>query len=175
MSTAILTPLFPPDTSISAQYVKQLAVRAPRANITVIAYGSYPESVENTLIISIDKRSNKLQLVFRCLRRLLQLSPRTLIVQNGPSSELPALLYSYIRSVDLVFTISDLEAATKPGTLSQRLVTGRLRKRAAKVLNLPTDQTLYLQPEWLPFETKPLETVRQDIWWEDHLQQVFYE
>lgn len=170
MSTTILTPLFPPDPSNVALYTKILAEKLSVDDLSVIAYGNLPESVANTTIYPIDKRSSKFTLVWQCLKTLWQLQPDNLIVQNGPSSELPALIYSYLHRPKLILVFSDLAASQKQRSWLHSQVTKRLTARAETVVTLPTDTTTYLPLEWLPFTPNVEDKVEtQKNWWQEHL------
>ena len=168
MKTVVLTPLFPPDPSTSAQYTKQLVQKLPPHNLSVIAYGKLPESVPDVEIFSITKRSNKFILVFRCLKKLLQLKPIVLIVQNGPSTELPAILFSFLSSTKILYIVSDQEAAAKK-TFLQALC----KKRAGKTITLPESDETYLPTEWLPFGDSHNEVEQpKQTWWNEHLKEI---
>lgn len=175
MSIVILTPLFPPDPSVSARYVKLLASKLQPNKLSVIAYGQLPESVSGVPIIPISKRSNKLTLIVRCLAKLLELRPTILLVQNGPSSELPALLYSYLRTVKIIYIISDIDATKQTRSWLPRLVTRRIASRSAKVITLPEDSSQFLPAEWLPFAEQPIDSSLHDAWWQTHIQTILHD
>lgn len=173
MKTVILTPLFPPDTSKAAVYTKELANRLLQENISVIAYGNLPESVPGIEIHSISKRSGKLLLVFRCIKMLFSQNPDILLVQNGPSSELPALVYSYLVRVKIVYIISDLEAAQKLQSTVQTKITHALQQRSDKTIELPSESNKYLPTEVVPFHTiDPEISIIRERWWQQHISQL---
>lgn len=170
MQTVVLTSLFPPDTSIAARYTKLLAAKLPPETTAVIAYGTLPESIPGMQIHTISKRSGKLILVYRCLKKLHELRPETILLQNGPSSELPAVLYTLLAKVKIVFIVSDHAAAAKTRPFLQRILSHLLQRRSVATVKLPADTATYLPPEELPFSTIDRTIITaQKMWWENHL------
>lgn len=169
MNITVLTPLFPPDTGAPAPYTKELAKRLADKNITVIAYGRLPEAVRNALIIPIDKRGLKTILIVKCLTQLRKIPTDLLLVNNGPSSELPALIYSFFSTTPIILIESDARAIVSSKSGLYKLLHKALMKRCRKVVTLPGEAT-YLKPEILPFSTTSQEAleVRND-WWKNHI------
>ena len=174
MNVAMLTPLFPPDTSDSAAYVKLLAARLDITPITVIAYGLLPEAVAGIPMVSIDKSGWKIMTVVRCLHTLQKIKPTTLLVHNGQSTDVPALLYKMINTrLQLVYIQSDLAATTRTNRFWYRWVNQEIKRRAVITITLPADSDRYLPQEILPFATIDNDrTVQQDTWWQSHLTQI---
>jgi len=169
MSTVILTPLFPPDPSPSALYTKLLAENLPSDSLSVIAFGDLPESVAGVTMYPISKRRNKLLRVLDCLSQLFRSQPQTLLIQNGPSVELPALIYSFLKKTTLIYIISD-HAAQQDQSWLRSYVARSLQKKASVIISLPENQTIHLKPEWLPFaEVDQITQRAHDTWWTEHL------
>lgn len=167
----MLTPLFPPDTSESASYAKLLAKQLRDMSLTVLAYGKLPESVEGVVIKSIDKSGVKVVTVFRCLLALHRSKPSLLLVHNGPSSDLPALLYKITHpTMKLVYIQSDKQALDQKRSIIQRLINGQIKRKALAVVLLPTDSLQYLPAEILPF-TEADQALEHSLknWWEQHV------
>jgi len=168
----MLTPLFPPDTSESAAYAKLLAQHLSDSPLTVLAYGKLPESVEGVAITSIDKSGLKITTVLRCLLALRKHKPTLLLTHNGPSSDLPALLYKLTHpSIQLLYIESDKQAAARTTGFFQRLINNKLSQLSAKIISLPPNSSVYLPIEKLPFAEENLEQEHaQKIWWQKHIQ-----
>ena len=174
MTVVMLTPLFPPDTSESAAYVKLLATQLRDLPLTVLAYGKLPESVEGVEIISIDKSGLKINTVARCLYALYLEKPTRLIAHNGPSSDLPTLLYAMTHpSMKLLYIVSDIDAANRATGRAQRLIIKQLKSRAIGVISLPANSSQYVPAEEMPFSKPDIKRIdTQNKWWEKHIQLV---
>lgn len=171
MRPAMLTPLFPPDTSDSAVYAKLLATKLADLSLTVLAYGRLPESVAGVEIVSIDKSGFKVLTVLRCLLTLHRTQPTTLLLHNGPSTDVPALLYKLLHpAMPLVYIESDTDVTARGASWFNRLVNQWLTRRAATVVTLPTDRALYLPTEILPFTPIDTDTEhKKAAWWSEHV------
>ena len=174
MNVVMLTPLFPPDTSNSARYVKLLAAKLEIASLTLIAYGRLPESVPGVQITNIDKSGSKLSTIYHCIQSLISLKPTTLIVHNGPSTELPALLYLILRpTTNLMYIESDSQAALDTKNILFTLIRKNIKKRARTTITLPQDTSSYLPEEKLPFsQTDEHRELSYKDWWEKHLKEI---
>lgn len=174
MNVAMLTPLFPPDTSDSAQYAKLLAATLSDLPLTVFAYGKLPEAVGVVPIVSIDKSGFKLLTILRCLRALRHSRPTTLLLHNGPSTDLPALIYKLAHpALQLVYIESDTKAIARVARPLQEFINRQIKRRAIVVITLPDDATAYIAAEILPFATIPPETkTAHSDWWQVHLTQL---
>jgi hypothetical protein len=172
MNIVMLTPLFPPDTSKSASYAKLLAKQLRDMSLTVLAYGKLPESVEGVVIKSIDKSGMKAVTVLRCLAALHKSKPSLLLAHNGPSSDLPALLYTISHpSLKLLYIESDRQAVDRATGIMQRWVISQIKKRSIKVISLSADSLQYLPTEILPFSEANQEIEQaQKKWWREHLE-----
>lgn len=172
MTVVMLTPLFPPDTSESAAYAKLLATHLSDTSLTVLAYGKLPEAVEGVTVTSIDKSGLRITTVLRCLLALHKRKPTLLISHNGPSSDLPALVYKITHpTMKLLYIESDKQAATRTTGFFQRLINNKLSQLSAKIISLPPDSSVYLPIEKLPFAEQHLEQEHaQTIWWQEHIE-----
>jgi hypothetical protein len=173
MNILILSPLFPPDTGAPAPYVKTLASKLTDQKTSILIYGYLPETVPNVEIISIDKRSLLLLRLFKYTKALFQQAKIAdlVIVNNGPSVELPFFFVSMIKKISFVYLESDA-LASKNKKFIYRLTSSLLKKRSVLNLNL-TDTTLYLPDEVLPFkETDVDKQQKQKIWWTNHLENL---
>ena len=167
MRLAILTPLFPPDTGHSAKYAKLLAEHLAKQQCQMIAYGKLPEQVKGVEIYPISKRGSKILLILQCIRKLKQLKPTTLLVLNGPSSDLPALLFSYLSPAIIIYIISDCPTNKSSSNWLKDVVHKKLVRRASTVIELPEETNLFIPAEILPFQT-PTPTNDYDSWWQRH-------
>jgi hypothetical protein len=174
MTVAMLTPLFPPDTSNSARYAKLLAAQLHNLPVTVVAYGKLPESVSGIHIISISKSGSKLSTIYNCFQALRSIQPTSLLVHNGPSSDLPALLYSIFHpATNIIYIESDLQAIELHKNPLMRFIQRHIKNRAQATLTLPPDSLLYLPAEKLPFVQPDLEQESNlKKWWTDHSKEI---
>jgi len=170
MTVSMLTPLFPPDTSDSAAYAKLLAAQLSELPLTVVAYGRLPESVPSVPIVSVDKSGSKLLTVLRCLLALQRLRPTTLLVHNGPSADVPALLYKLTHPrVRVIYIESDKQALVNKSYWLQQ----QLQNRSQAVVSLPEHSWAYLPAEVLPFAAPDLNaTQAQATWWREHVSMI---
>ena len=169
MNTVIVTPLFPPDTSAAARYTKELAGRLPDTSLSVIAYGTLPESVSGVEVYPVSKRQSKIARATTCVRQLFHLQPHIILLQNGPSTELPILLYSYMQKTKIIYITSDHGAVQTTGRFGKWL-RARILKRVAKHVTPPANAATYLPIEWLPF-IQPNKSLleQQEKWWSEHI------
>jgi hypothetical protein len=173
MNILIVTPLFPPDTATSAKYVKELATRL-KANhfVTVLHFGRLPENIEEVRFVSISKKLSVLRRIGRMTLAIIKNMKQAdvVLVQNGPSVELPTLLASFLHKKKIVYMISDHAACEKScqSTL-QNIVIQVLTKRAHARLAVETISAL------IPATQHPLEPVNDDTRtqyeavWKSHL------
>ncbi len=173
MRILILTPLFPPDNGDPAAYVKELAARMSGHETQLLIYGHLPESVPGVAITAIDKRQ---WLLKRLLSYTIALWGATkdvdiVIINNAPSTELPALIVSLLQRRTWIICESDTRVvASRSGVykIIHRLLQGRCRK----TIRLP-DESLYKKPEVLPFIIlEPDITTKREVWWEHHLKEL---
>ncbi len=119
MRILLVTPLFPPDIAEPAPYVKELAGRLSSNHaVTVLAFNHIPEEVTGVQILPIEKSYILPVRLFRFMSALIRATRDTDIIytQNGPSVELPVLLFSlfthkliYVRLGDEVALAHALE------------------------------------------------------------------
>ena len=171
MKTLILSPLFPPDVGDPADYVKELASRLPSVDTTLLVYGYLPETVVGVTIKTVDKRQ---LLLFRLTSYTVSLfkaskNAELIIINNAPSTELPALIVSLFYTKPMLLCTSDPLAAKVSGRGLYGFVHMLLRRRCKKVISLPTDQR-YKKAEVLPFATfDDAREVAREVWWQKHL------
>ena len=166
----MLTPLFPPDTSDSAGYSKLLAKRLNELPLSLLAYGKLPESIPNVLVTSIDKSGPKIFTVVRCVMALHKTKPSTLFLNNGPSTDLPALLYKLVHpALRLIYIESDRKAAIRTGSVFVHFVNVQLKKRSVYNVVLPKESRIFLPTDILPFESvNPDTEAMKNEWWNEH-------
>jgi hypothetical protein len=116
MRILIVTPLFPPDTAPSASYTKELSRRlATEHEVTVLLYGRLPEDVPGVKLIAIDKRRLPLFRSWSFMSRLTSqaILSDVVLIQNGPSVELPCLFSIQFKKIVTVLMESDPSALTR--------------------------------------------------------------
>ena len=175
MKILIVTPLFPPDTGAPAPYTKQLLKHLNESgySITLITYGKLPENAPYEKIIVLNKRWPKLFLLLASVFYVLREAKdnERIIVNNGPSSELPVLLASMFVFSPIILCLSDPIAKIRTRTGFYSLIHRLLTKRSAKIVDLP-DEKKYLKPEKLPFnnESDRQKIIKeQTMWWREHI------
>lgn len=170
MKIVIATPLYPPDTAEPAPYVKTLASKLTEGHeVVVVLYGRLPEVVPQVRYVCIDKRP---PLPLRLLRYTMTLIIESrhadvLYVENGTSTELPAIIVSFVSRVPIIFHIGDRFAHSLLTKHSVRTYLERfLRHRAFETLEEMPEP----RPEILPFTTYPKAAfVAYDAAWAAHL------
>lgn len=113
MKILIATPLYPPDIAPSALYTKELARRlSERHTVTLLVYGNIPESLPHVRIITIEKSAKLFVRITRFFFALLRESWRTdvLILENGPSVEVPFVLARPLLWKNTILEMSDTVA-----------------------------------------------------------------
>lgn len=171
MKILLLTPLFPPDTGDPAPYVKELATRLHTHEVTALMYGRLPESVPNVTIVTVDKRQWLPLRLFK-YTAALWLNSKTaelIIVNNAPSTELPALLVSFLRSRKMLLCASDPIATSAAQSGIYKIIHRLLNRRCLKTIVLPSGG-IYKKPEVLPFvQNDEHEHTRREAWWNTHI------
>ncbi len=175
MKILILTPLFPPDTGDPSTYVKELSERlAPDHSVTVLLYGHLPEAVPGVTLRAVDKRApllNRLTaFTFSLLKEVRGVD--VVLINNGPSTELPFLLVSPFVRTKSILIESDPLATTAATTGIYSRVHTYLTARVTSGISFPDHET-YRRAEWLPFGT--INTTRDEArtqWWSDHLKTI---
>jgi len=187
MRILITTPLYPPDIAGAAPYVKELARRLQdRHTVTILAYNHIPESIENVRIISIEKSAPLLIRLSQFLAALLREmgSADVVLVENGPSVELPLFFARLMKKVKVVFHTADVVALRHakqslwyhlPFLLaewSSDLVIAyeENAKKGKQHVFLPQPLP---RPEILPFEPRPTESLAAyEASWKSHTEEI---
>jgi len=170
MLTVIVSPVFPPDPSSAAMYTKLLAAGlSDDTDTQVVTFGTIPERIGDTQVHTVSKRTNKLTRALRCAKQILNLKPSTIIVQNGPSSELSVALATLFSQATIIYIISDHDAYHTDSRTSKWLKRC-ITQKAVTTITLPAESSNYLQPEWLPYDPS-LQTAElaHKKWWEEHI------
>jgi hypothetical protein len=130
--------------------------------------------VPSITIIAIDKRQWLLKRLFLYTLALYKQikSAEIVIINNAPSTELPALLISFFRPGKLVLCESDPLAQKAAMFGLYRLLHQFLLRRVTKTITLPPDDA-YKHTEILPFfETDSASTQKREVWWQKHLNEI---
>lgn len=171
MHVTIITPLYPPDVAAPAPYVKELAARLlSRHSVSVVAYGSYPEKVPGVRIRAVSKRQPRLMRMIALIALLFkELSGAdVLVVENGPSVEIPVGIVARLLRKRVVVHIGDAGAYNRiTSSFVASLAHSFLTSYASSVVTtspLP-------RPEILPFEAEPSSALADfEESWATHLQ-----
>lgn len=161
MRILVVTPLYPPDIAGSAPYVKALATRLSMTHkVTVLAYGHIPEMVPRVRIRSIEKRDTLIVRLWRFTYALAQemRAADIVLVENGPSVELPFFLASLIIWRKSFFHIFDEKAAAHAATsIFHRIPFALARLRATHILGRAHTYIPHPlpRPEIIPLEPYP--------------------
>src|SRR3989344_3161628 len=138
MKIILATPLYPPEISNTASYVKELAkILSSKHEIIVLTYGYMPEKVRGVRIYTINKNKPLPVRLFLYFLALWQISKGTDIIyaQNGASVELPIAIISMLRRIPVVLSFSDSEAylrASQKGIM--RFIENLVIKKSASVV-----------------------------------------
>lgn len=121
MRVLIVTPLFPPDIAEPAPYVKELAsLLSLNQAVTILAFNHIPEQITGVQIIPIEKSDVLPIRLFRYLQALIRAAHDAdmIYVQNGPSVELPVLLFSFFTRIPIYLRLGDEVSLTHAATHS---------------------------------------------------------
>ncbi len=167
MRLSFVTPLFPPDVHAVALYHKALVGELAKThNTTALIYGKYPEAVERVTFVAIDKQEHKRARVIKMLLALLKARSTTdvYLITNGPSTELPALVLSYLTRKPIILLQSDWIMYSRfNGFFSNRLI-----KRIEHTINVMVISDL-IKPEIHPLLPYPTEAItRYEKEWDEH-------
>lgn len=174
MNILIVSPLFPPDTGAPADYVKELAGHLGSIHkVTLLIYGYLPESVEGVSIQTVDKRTSlPVRLLAFTKALFAQKSHDVVVLNNGPSAELPALLFSLLTHTPFILVISDPIALEASKNGAYAFLHRQVKKRALRCVYLD-DISIYKKAERLPFqEFDEAREMQRNNWWEQHLKQL---
>jgi len=164
MRIVIATPLYPPDTAPQASYVKELATRlGTLLQVTIVAYGSYPEAIPGVRIVPVSKHQPKLLrlLAFFWILYRETRNAEVLYAENGPSAELPVGLLVRLIRLKLVVHLGDQPAHLRAARL-EHFMTSRASNIVSEI-PLP-------RPEILPFTLYPEEALRAyEASWQEHI------
>lgn len=119
MRILLISPLYPPDIAEPAPYVKELASRLSSSHaVTILAFNHIPEEITGVQIIPVEKSDILPARLFRFLRALIRLGHDAdiLYVQNGPSVELPLLLFSFFSHTPIYVRLGDETSLTHATT-----------------------------------------------------------
>ncbi|MCA9355294.1 hypothetical protein KC865_01955 [Candidatus Kaiserbacteria bacterium] len=176
MRIAILTPLFPPDTTYSAEYTKELAFRLSiKHDVTIVLYGHLPEKINSVHMECVDKRLSPIARAISFLRALQKIPPKQelILIQNGPSVELPTLIKFFFRKIPIILMESDKPALKRTrSNLFQRFIHGILEKKAVYVF-AEKDPWPTEKPVIHPLKESP--QIALGIWemsWQRHLNEL---
>ena len=176
MRTLIVTPLFPPDISLSAKYTKELAVRLSSSDeVTVLHFGKLPEQVQGVSFISISKKLLLLPRIWNMFWAIAAQAKKAdvVLLQNGPSVELPALLASFLIKRKIIYIISDSVAKQKiSASLSQKIICSTLQKRALGEITIENTNDLITPIKHPLVETDPSSVQRLENNWKKHLETI---
>lgn len=156
MKIALATPLYPPDVEEPAPFVKEFARRLSESHsVTVLAYGAIPEEVPGVETRIVKKHLPvplRLITFTFAIARLLREND-VVVIENGPSVEVPALVALSFSRAKTVLHLGDdranIRAVRSRGLL---FVQKRLRIRCTTIDMIPLPK-----PEILPFEAFPSE------------------
>ena len=169
----ITTPLYPPDIAPLAVYVKEVARRlSAHREITVLAYGQFPEKVPGVRIVSISKNTLLPIRLFYFLLALIQETRHAdyIYTQNGASVELPVLLACFFMRTPFIFHLGDTVAlTTSKQHWALRKLTRIMTRSAIKAICSETEDVSWVsqtdtlvhidtpmtRPEILPFALYP--------------------
>ncbi|MCD5381998.1 MAG: hypothetical protein LR017_01630 [Candidatus Pacebacteria bacterium] len=175
MHITIATPLFPPDQDETARYTKTLAASLGKEDtISVLLYGSLPESVTNTALITISKNTPLPIRMFSFAWKLIFSLKKTdmLYVINGPSVEFPVLLASYIRNIPIILIIADMHAHTTTihNSFTHQVHRALVRRSVATV---SAQHSMLVRPVLHPLENYPTTAMEAyERSWKNHLMEI---
>lgn len=176
MKILIISPLFPPDTTPSAQYVKELAARLTNHEVTLLLYGHLPEMVPNVQYVCVDKRNSIFRRTLLFINHLVKLARQhdIIIIQNGPSVELPCLLALWFTKVPVILMESDVPALNR--TLNHwlyRIVHHRLQHRTFVTLSKSSHSWPLPRPQVHPLKPFPTEDIQlYENSWQAHVKEL---
>lgn len=171
MKIVIATPLYPPEIAESSIYSKKLAEELSKNgnDVTVITYSSIPEKIFGVKIVSINKKQPLPIRLFFYTKQLLQLAKQNniLYTQNGPSTELPMLIVSFLTKKPFIIHLGD-EGAYKHAhnNFFLNYIQNTTFNRAYKKIN----ESPLERPEILPFKPVPTEKLLEyEKSWKEHI------
>jgi len=169
MKLVLATPLFPPDIGDPAPYSKEVARRLASSFTTaVVTYGSLPEEVTSVRIVSVNR---SVPTLLRVILYTLKLASEAreadcIYLQNGPSTELSALLVSVVLRKKLVYALSDQRVLQRE---SSSILLSILRRLVSRVAAETITDFPNTRPEILPFSDSSVEMNSHEKSWETHI------
>ena len=176
MKILIVSPLFPPDTAASASYTKELSARLAKDHeVNVLLYGHLPEEVPGVKLLKVDKRQPGILRVFSFMRALQYQSwlNDIVLVQNGPSVELPSFFTLQYTKIPMILMESDPSARKRTmGKPTYNMIYKQLLRRADAVFGKEKTWPLS-QPIIHPLKPHPTKELgRYETSWENHCKQL---
>jgi hypothetical protein len=173
MKIVLASALYPPDIAPPAVYIKELARRlAPRHEVTAVVYGRLPEEVAGVRVVAVDKR-RALPLRLASFMRALWRSARgadAVLIENGASVELPALLVSLFARAPLFVHFGDTGARVRARESFFLHVLERILLPHARG---SIDESPAPRPEILPFVERPDAALEQyERSWKAHIEKL---
>lgn len=196
MRILLVTPLYPPDIKEPAPYVKELAGRLSLSHaVTVLAFSHIPERVTGVEIISVVKSNILPVRLWQFFSALIHAARNAdvIYVQNGPSVELPLLLFSFLNPPSIFLRLGDEVALSHAeATPLRRHILSSLLKRVCGVVvhtatsnasvffmkDLPSPRIHNMErppsrPEILPFVPYPTDTLlTYEASWSTHTEKL---
>ncbi len=176
MKVLIVTPLYPPDTSSQAQYIKELAQRLHDLHsntlLTILTYGACPEEINGVAIRTVRRMSRTpLRIIYFIVALWKEILDADIVfLENGPSVEVPFLLVSFFRARRYIFHYGDQVAHTRAKhSVILKMIDEFLTKRSAFIFA----SSPMIRPEILPFLSHPEnELLQYETSWVAHLQEI---
>ena len=163
----IAAALYPPDVTDPAPYIKALATRLSRNyRVTLLVYGNLPEQISGVSIKVVPKHIGIISRLVKYTTKLWQLTKQhdVVLVQNAPSTELPATLVGLLYKSKLVLQHSD-QKVSYSGLNNLIHTVARWRTRAQIELLVPAAQL-----EVIPFSPPTAaEYAAFETAWSQHL------
>lgn len=167
MKILIVSALYPPDVEAPAPYIKELATRlAATHTMSILTYGTWPEAIAKVAITAVPKHLPAFIRLFVFTKKLFLLARQAdvVLLQNAPSTELPAIFVGLIYRSKFYLQTSDQKIIyTGWRAFIHRLI-ARLAPRA---ITAPLPEA---RPEIHPFNPPPPAAMEQyEQSWQQHL------
>jgi len=174
MKITLVTPLYPPEISEPAPYVKELAKRLHAAGhtIIVVTYGHLPEKIPGIKIIPVNKHRPLLIRLIAFTKTLWSISRSTDIIytENGASVELPATIVAFMTHKPLIMHVGDKDAGRRS---DQRAILKYIKSFALSRAQSIITEIPLRSPEVLPFTPTPTkEQGAYNASWEKHIEML---
>lgn len=134
MKIILATPVYPPEQSSPAKYIKELALKLrDHHELTIVAYASTSERIDGTTLFTISKRR---PLPLRLIKYFITLynageDADVIYVQNAMASGFPAVLVGRLRKIPVVLRFVGDEA------WEQAVRSDRTKKKFEEFLEKP--------------------------------------